>query len=46
MWLWYLILGPAEKCAGGPSAGSESARADEHESDDALLQQPHDVLTD
>lgn len=40
------LAGAAEACTGRAGAVSEFARADEHESDDALLQQPHDVLSD
>lgn len=40
-------IDPAEDCEERAGAGnSERACADEHKSDDAILQQPHDVLTD
>lgn len=45
MFFLVFIAGPAENCA-ERAVGSECARADEHESDHALLQQPHDVLPD
>lgn len=40
------ILGPAENCTERAGTVGERAYADEHECDDALLQQPHDVLSD
>lgn len=41
-----LIKGSAQDCTERAGAGGQSARADQHESDDAFLQQPHDVLSD
>jgi len=42
----HFIAGPAEDCTEWAVAVGEFARADEHKSDDALLQQPYDVLSD
>lgn len=41
-----LIKGSAQDCTERAGAVGQSARADEHESDDASVQQPHDVLSD
>lgn len=40
------IVGSAQDCTERAGAVGQFARADEHESHDALLQQPHDVLSD
>lgn len=47
MFFLCFIVGPAEDCAErADTDNGERARADEHKSDDAVLQQPHDVLPD
>lgn len=47
MFFLCFIVGPAEDCAErADTDNSERASADEHKSDDAVLQQPHDVLPD
>lgn len=40
------FVGPAEDCTERAGTVGECARADKHKSDNALLQQPHDVLSD
>lgn len=47
MFVFCFGAGPAEDCTerAGP-LDSKHARADQHKSDNAILQQPHDVLPD